>query len=177
MILRARPPTVRPSSSVPITIFFVSPNEEIREEGFNCLFKCDAMCGQLISFEVILEISRLKIIPFDHRPILRERIPATRPQGVRVQTASTEIRSSVPKELSSAQHLHPSRKHRYRSLDEQVVMIRHQHVGMNDPPLDDPRQQRQEPPAIGVIEIDFPSLHASARDMPQRAWILQPQGS
>ena len=72
--------------------------------------------------------------------------------------------------------MHPPREIRFGSLQEQVVVIAHQNVGM-DPPehdLDDAAYQAKELLTIDPVAKDLALFVASARDMPERAGVIQP---
>jgi len=55
---------------ISVTVALVSANREIRKESLDRLFECDGVRRQFVSLEVILEVSRLELIPLHHRPIL-----------------------------------------------------------------------------------------------------------
>jgi hypothetical protein len=68
---------------------------------------------------------------------------------------------------------------RKRGLHEQVVMVRHEHPGMEDPmmKLDDLSEELNEEEAIPIRAMDVPPLIATAGHMPDGSGTLQTERS
>jgi hypothetical protein len=92
------------------------------------------------------------------------------------QVPDPAVTTVEPLRVDAVQMSHASRKCRLRRLDEQVIVVSHQDIGV-DPPaecLDHPTQGRQEPLPILVVAKDLPPLVAPAGHMPDRPRVIQP---
>jgi hypothetical protein len=71
----------------------------------------------------------------------------------------------------AVQGANAAREVRLGRLNEQMVVVRHEDVGVKDPPplRDDLTKQVAKVAAITVIAVDVTALIATTRDMPDRA--------
>ena len=77
------------------------------------------------------------------------------------------------------QAMHPSGKGWKSGLQQEMVVVAHQAIGVEEPRLigDDRGEDVQEKTAIGGVSIDRCSFMAPAGDVVERAWELQAKRS
>ena len=77
--------------------------------------------------------------------------------------------------VDAVQLAHPARERRLGGLEEEMVVVAHQHVGVEAPTVgpDDAREHGEELAPVGVVAEDRAALVAAGRDVPEGTCVLE----